>query len=57
MALHLLGDPPPVTLFVISIETVGQPLLELSPELAARLPDFVSRVEEESLRCLDREAA
>lgn len=47
-ALYLLGDPPEVTLFAVSIEPPRGLDTELSPELAALVPDLADLVLEEA---------
>jgi len=43
-AMYLLGDPPPVTLYAVTIE-FPQPMgLELGPEIAATIPEVARRV-------------
>jgi hydrogenase maturation protease len=49
-ALYLLGEPPELTLFAVSIAPLGEPCLELSPEIAAVVPRIVDAVLEEAAR-------
>ena len=48
--LYLLGEPPPVRLFAVSIAPLGEPSLELSPEIAAVVPQIVAAVLDEAAR-------
>jgi hydrogenase maturation protease len=43
-AFHLLGDPTPVTLFAVSIPPLSELGMELSPPVAAAVPEVVRRV-------------
>jgi len=43
-AFHLLGDPPPVTLFAVSISLPSSLGLELSPPIAAVVPEVARQV-------------
>jgi len=49
-ALHLLGNPPPVTLFAVSIAPPAGVDTELSPGLAARVDELADRVRREVRR-------
>ncbi len=46
-AFYLLGTPPEVVLLTVSIEMPRELSTELSPGLAARLPELQRRVREE----------
>lgn len=46
-AFYLLGNPPEVILFAVSIAALQEVGTELSPELAALVPEVARRVEEE----------
>lgn len=46
-ALYLLGKPPDVTLFAVSIEPPAGLATELGPALAARVPELAEIVREE----------
>jgi len=46
-AFHLLGDPPEVVLFAISIQIPAEPQLGLSPAVAAAVPRVVEMVVKE----------
>jgi hydrogenase maturation protease len=46
-ALHLLGDPPPVTLLAVSIDDLGEMTTELGETLGERLPALVAAVRSE----------
>jgi len=56
-AFHLLGERPDVTLFAISIAPPAGLDTDLTPELAARVPDIAARVRDEVWRLLGVEAA
>ena len=43
-AFHLLGDPPEVVLFAISVQPPAEPRLELSGPVAAAVPEAVRLV-------------
>lgn len=43
-AFHLLGDPPEVVLFAISVSPPAEPKLELSEPVAAAVPEAVRLV-------------
>jgi hydrogenase maturation protease len=43
-AFHLLGDPPEVVLFAVSVRPPAEPSLELSGPVAAAVPEVVLRV-------------
>ena len=43
-AFHLLGDPPPVTLFAVSISLPSVLGLELSPAVSAAVPEVARQV-------------
>jgi len=43
-AFHLLGDPPPVTLFAVSISLPSVLGLDLSPPVAAAVPEIARRI-------------
>ena len=43
-AFHLLGEPPEVILFAISIQPPAEPMLGLSPAVAAAVPAVVRMV-------------
>lgn len=49
-ALYLLGDPPDITLFAVSIPPLQELGMELSPELGAIVPQVSQMVLEEALR-------
>ncbi len=46
-AFHLMGDPPEVVLFAISVRPPVDPQLGLSPPVAAAIPEVVRSVLEE----------
>jgi hydrogenase maturation protease len=46
-AFHLLGDPPEVVLYAISVRPPCEPRLDLSRPVAAAVPEVVRRVLEE----------
>jgi hydrogenase maturation protease len=56
-ALALMGDPPEITLFAISIEPPHELSCALSPALAARVPAIAEQVRGEVERRLAAEAA
>ena len=43
-AFHVLGEPPSVTLFAVTVESPLEPRLGLSPEVAAAVPLVAERV-------------
>jgi hydrogenase maturation protease len=48
-AFHLMGDPPEVVLFAISVDPPSEPQLGLSPSVAAAAEKVVKLVEKEAL--------
>jgi hydrogenase maturation protease len=46
-AFHLMGDPPEVVLFAVSVRPPAEPRLDLSPPVAAAVPEVVRMVLEE----------
>lgn len=48
-AFYLLGDRPDVTLFAISIAPLGEMAIELSPALAAQVPEIAQLVLQEAV--------
>jgi hydrogenase maturation protease len=48
-AFYLLGNPPEVILFAVSIASLQEVGTELSPEIAAVVPEVARRVVEETL--------
>lgn len=51
-SFHILGDPPPVVLFTISIAGIGELGLELSPSVAAAVPEAAEMVRQEVVSLL-----
>lgn len=49
-AFYLLNQVPEVVLFAISIDDLGEMQTELSPELAAKVPDIAAMVIKEALQ-------
>lgn len=43
-AFHLLGEPPPVVLYAVSVRPPAEPGLDLSAPVAAAVPEVVRRV-------------
>jgi hydrogenase maturation protease len=43
-AFHLLGEAPEVVLFAVAVRPPDEPRLELSPPVAAAVPELVRRV-------------
>lgn len=43
-AAYLLGTPPPITLFAVSIAPLQEVTTELTPQIEAILPDLKSRI-------------
>jgi len=43
-AFHLMGEPPRVVLFAITVETPLEPVMGLSPEVAAAVPRVAEQV-------------
>jgi hydrogenase maturation protease len=43
-AFHILGDPPQVTLFAVTVEPPTEPRMGLSPEVAAAVPRVAEQV-------------
>lgn len=43
-AFHLLGNPPEVVLFAVSVRPPGEPSIGLGPEVAAAVPGLVRQV-------------
>lgn len=50
-ALQLMGTMPEIELLVVTIETIQQQGTELTPEIAAVMPDVIAQVK--SLLCLE----
>jgi len=46
-AFHLLGQPPEVVLYAVSVRPPAEPELELTPAVAAAVPGLVQRVRAE----------
>jgi len=55
--LYLLGEPPEVSLFAVSIAPLGEPSLELSPPIAAIVPRLVEAILAEVSRTQRRKTA
>jgi hydrogenase maturation protease len=43
-AFHLLGEPPPVVLYAVSVRPPAEPGMDLSAPVAAAVPEVVRRV-------------